>query len=799
MAARNPSSDSVQEISLPLAGQRCTDVFLDTLRGYAGIQGATYDYKNGRLRLTYDPNILAPERALLLISEASKVANGLVNQCAARATQGESACALCIAQLSQMLKPAESTTIATVAYQGDTLEIHLPATSLQLAETEAPLAPAQAATLKPQGNEQRLQILFTAITALAALAAFIAQRLGAAPSVSGGLYALAYITGGWFGLLASIEALREKSINVDLLMLLAALGAAAIGSPGEGATLLFLFSLSNTLQAYAMDRSRKAIEALLDLRPQVATVRRGSRLVTVPVEALVPGDVVIVRPGERFPIDGEVISGTSEVNQAAITGESMPVSKQPGDAIFAGTVNGNGGLEIRVTRRAKDTTLARIVQMVEEAQANKAKTQRMLDDFEQRYAIFVLAAAVLLIIVPYFFLGQPFYPTFYRAMTWLVVASPCALVISTPASILSAIANGARNGILFKGGVHLEKAATLKVVAFDKTGTLTTGVPQLNAIHPLNGTHEDDLLRKVAAIEARSEHPLGAALVRAAQERGLVLPTAHAFRAFPGKGVQGEVEGEVLLIGNLRLFAERGIQVPDPIMQRVHHFEEEGQTVMLAYREHGEQSGEFLGLLAVADALRPEAMAAIRALKAAGIEKVVMLTGDNPRVAARIAARAGVDAYYADLLPQDKVRVLRELRENYGPVAMVGDGVNDAPSLASADVGIAMGAAGTDVAIETADIVLMSNDLHKIPYAIGLARQARRIVWQNLTFALAMILLLVTTTFGATLPLPLGVLGHEGSTVIVVLNGLRLLRYRGVMPASTNVKPLSRELRQALP
>ncbi|HHH41335.1 MAG TPA: cadmium-translocating P-type ATPase [Chloroflexi bacterium] len=618
-----------------------------------------------------------------------------------------------------------------------------------------------------------MEIIFTIVNGLTGLAAFLGARLGLGPLPVALLYTIAYGTGGYYGLMDGLELLRERRLDVNLLMILAALGAALIGQPAEGAALLFLFSLSNTLQTYAMGRSRQAIEKLLDLRPAVATVRRGSRLVTLPVEQLVLGDVVIVRPGERFPIDGEVISGTSEVDQSTITGESMPVHKAVGDPVFAGTVNGHGALEIRVTRLAQDTTLAKIVQLVEEAQANKARTQRMLDDFEQVYALLVLLGAGLLIVVPYLLLGHDFYPTFYRAMTWLVVASPCALVISTPASILSAIANGARRGVLFKGGAYLEQTAALKVIAFDKTGTLTNGTPLLTRILPEEGVEEEELLRLAAAAEARSEHPLARAIVQAAQEQGLDLPTATDFRAIPGQGIEARVEDRVVWIGGERLFAERGVTLPAELRAQVRRLEEEGQTVILVYAD-----GRWMGLLTVADGLRPDAAEIVAALKRVGIAHVVMLTGDNERVAADIAARVGVDEYHAGLLPQDKVRVLKKLRQRYGPVAMVGDGVNDAPALAVADVGIAMGGAGTDVALETADVVLMADDLAQLPYAIGLARKARRVVWQNLAFSMAVIVLLVAMAFGANLPLPLGVVGHEGSTVIVVLNGLRLLVHR---------------------
>jgi Cd2+/Zn2+-exporting ATPase len=522
-----------------------------------------------------------------------------------------------------------------------------------------------------------------------------------------------------------------------------------------------------------MGRSRQAIEKLLDLRPAVASVRRGSRLVNLPVEQLVLGDLVLVRPGERFPIDGQVVSGDSDVDQSTITGESMPVHKQVDDAVFAGTVNGHGALEVQVTHLAHDSTLAKIVQMVEKAQSSKAKTQRMLDDFEQVYAVLVLAGAGLLIAVPYLLLGQPFYSTFYRAMTWLVVASPCALVISTPASILSAIANGARRGVLFKGGVHLEQTANLRVIAFDKTGTLTHGTPSLTAAVPWGDHGEEELLRLAASAESRSEHPLARAIVEAAEERGLQVPPAFNFKSVPGQGIEVLVEDSKVRIGNERFFTERDTAIPKELLAHAHRLEEDGQTAILVQRDR-----RWLGLLAVADTLRPDAATIVAALKRLGIAHVVMLTGDNERVAAEIASRVGVDEFYAGLLPQDKVRLLQNLRRKYGSIAMVGDGVNDAPALATADVGIAMGGAGTDVALETADVVLMADDLAQLPHTIGLARRARRTVWQNLAFALGVIVVLVAMALGANLPLPIGVVGHEGSTVLVVLNGLRLLAYR---------------------
>ncbi len=635
---------------------------------------------------------------------------------------------------------------------------------------ETTAAPPRDSLLGIERNQ--IEPVLPILTLLAGLTAFFLERNGAPAALLAGLYGLAYLAGGAFGLLDGLKTLAKRQVDIDLLMILAALGAAAIGRPAEGVTLLFLFSLSGALEGYAMDRSRKAISKLLDLRPPTARVRRGAEWLDVAVEELRLADRVQVRPGERFPIDGRILNGESHVDQAAITGESLPVYRTTGDNVFAGTVNGNGSLEVEVTHLAQDTTLARIVKMVEEAQGRKAKTQRRLDVFEQYYSAFIIGATVLLVAIPTLILGHEFHPTFYRAMTWMVVASPCALVISTPASILSAIANGARRGVLFKGGAHLEAVATIKVIAFDKTGTLTTGQPGLTHVQTCCELSEAELLRLAAAAERRSEHHLARAVVERAEADGLKIPEAEDFEALPGLGVAARVEGRALLIGNPRLFRERGLTPPPEMQATLETLQAEGRTVMLVYG-----GDNWLGLLAVEDTLRPEAVATVEALHRRGI-KLVMLTGDNERVAGHMARLAGVDEFHADLMPEDKVRLLEDLRKKYGPIAMVGDGVNDAPALAAADVGIAMGGAGTDVALETADVVLMADNLMHLNHTLGLAKRAQQVVWQNLAFSMAVILVLMITTFAIDLPLPLGVVGHEGSTVIVVLNGLRLLGYK---------------------
>jgi len=600
-------------------------------------------------------------------------------------------------------------------------------------------------------------------------------------------YLGAYLTGGYFGVRAGLQSLRQWTIDVDLLMVLAALGAAVVNAPFEGAMLLFLFSLSNALQAYAIDRTRKAIKSLMKLRPEKALARRDGGTVLLPVGELVVGDVLVVRPGESIALDSIIIEGTSAIDQSSLTGESMPVSKKVGDPVFAGTINQTGGLEVRVTKLAKDSTIEKLVRMVEEAQTEKADTQRFLDRAEQFYAAGVILFAIALIVVPILFLKEPFQGAFYRAMTVMVVASPCALIISTPASILSAIGGAARRGVLFKGGVHLERAATVKVVAFDKTGTLTEGKPRVTDVivdgRVVNFRSDPnapalELLQLAAAVEVKSEHPLAQAIVTEGKQRGLAHEECAAFQSSSGKGASGLVNGRRIAVGNARYFAAQNISIPDGFARQIATLQDEGKTsVIVGDIDESTGNARLLGAIAIADVLRPDAVSVVQQLKTNGIERVVMVTGDNIRVAQAIAKQAGVDEFHADLLPEDKVRVIKELKA-IGPVAMIGDGVNDAPALATATVGIAMGAAGTDVAMETADVVLMSDNLQNIVFALALSRHARRVIYQNLTFALAVIILLIISALGFSLLLPIGVVAHEGSTVLVCLNGLRMLSFR---------------------
>ena len=621
----------------------------------------------------------------------------------------------------------------------------------------------------------RKQTILTVITALGIAIGWIGGALGLPPVAQQAAYLIAYLAGGYYGVRQGLAELRHGIINIDLLMVLAAIGAAIIGDWREGAILLFLFSLSNTLQDYAMGRSRRAIESLIKLRPEEALVRRGELEMLIRVENLQLGDVVIVKPGERLPIDGAVTRGQSSIDQSTITGELVPVEVAPGSLVFEGTLNQSGALDIEVTRRPSESTLARIIQLVENAQEQKAPTQRFLDEFEQKYALGVILATVLAIVVPVFVFNQPFDDAFYRAMTLLVVASPCALVISVPAAILSAIANVAKRGILFKGGAHLENLAAVRAIAFDKTGTLTRGKPAVTDVIPLGCCTEAELLALAASVESRSEHPLAKAIVSEAQRQGLAFEPCEDLQAISGRGAYATAaDGRVYLIGNLELFQGR-TEVPADAAARLESLEQQGRTAMMLGEETADGVTIF-GIIAVADEVRPEARAALQSLRGQGIQRIIMLTGDNQRVASAVAEQTGVDEFRAGLLPEEKVIAVRELHERFGSVGMVGDGVNDAPALALADVGIAMGAAGTDVALETADVVLMSDDLEKLAYVRNLSRRANRIIWQNIAFALGVIVVLVTANFLVGVPLPLGVVAHEGSTLIVVFNGLRLLR-----------------------
>lgn len=605
------------------------------------------------------------------------------------------------------------------------------------------------------------------------------------------LYIVAYAVGGWTKAKEGIETLvKDRDLDVNLLMIAASLGAAAIGYWNEGAMLIFIFALSGALESYATERSHKDISSLLALKPETALRIEDGQMNLVAIDDLKPGDLLLVKPGELIPADGVVYRGSSFINQSSITGESLPVDKVAGDEVYAGTVNGEGALYVEVTKSAEGSLFGKIIKLVEEAQAEVPDSQRFMERFEGIYARIVVSVTLLVIAGTPLLLGWTWNEAFYKAMVFLVVASPCALVSSIMPVMLSAMSSSARRGILFKGGAHMENMARTRVVAFDKTGTLTMGTPQVTDIITAENVDRAQLLAAVSAIENLSMHPLARAIVEQANQENITLQEAEHVQALTGWGIEGTVNGVVWSIGktnemesmqlhndnanhnndDLHAPCVRDMNVSSEWRNVCSRLEEEGKTVSVVMAD-----GEFVGLIAMRDTVRPQAAAAVKKLEDMGV-KVAMLTGDRARSASVIARETGVSLVYADLLPGDKVKQVQTLRKQYGPVLMVGDGVNDAPALAAATVGMGMGLSGSGTALEVADAVLMNDNIEEIAWVIGQARRAKRTVKQNMCFAITVILILIAGNFLQNVALPLGVVGHEGSTILVILNGLRLLR-----------------------
>ena len=582
-------------------------------------------------------------------------------------------------------------------------------------------------------------------------------------------YITAYVIGGYAKAKEGItETIKLRKLNVEILMILAAIGSAIIGYWVEGAILIFIFAMSGALETYAMNKSHREISALMELQPEEAwLVRGGFEPIKVAVSELTPGDHVLVKPGERIPVDGVIFKGQSTIDEAAITGESMPVTKEVGTDVFAGTVNLNGTLTIKVTKHSDETMFQKIIKLVESAQSEKSPSQQFIERFESIYVKIVLIIVLLMLFVPHYAFGWDWSTTFYRAMVLLVVASPCALVASVMPATLAAISNGARNGILFKGGIHLEHIGNIKLLAVDKTGTLTEGTPVVTDFIVREDVTTEDALAVLATIEGQSTHPLAQAISRYANEQEIPLLKDVSIKDIPGHGIEGTVNNIKYKVGKPDFVVrEEAENFSNGALNRL---AAEGKTVIFIRDDNG-----ILALAAMKDTVREEAKKAVNALKNHGIH-VVMLTGDNEHTAKVIAKEAGVNEYVAECLPETKVEYIKKYNKQYEQVGMVGDGINDAPALATASVGIAMGD-GTDVALETADIVLMKNNLTKIEYAIRMSRKMQRIVKQNMFFSISVIILLVISNFFQAINLPIGVIGHEGSTILVILNGLRMLR-----------------------
>ena len=596
---------------------------------------------------------------------------------------------------------------------------------------------------------------------------FVEKYIGVGAAL---LYLISYVVGGFASARQGVMVLiKERKLDVNMLMILAAFGAASIGYWLEGAILIFIFSLSGALESYAEARSRSDLSALMKMKPKEALRIQNGEEKRVPIEELRVGDHILVKPGEQIPADSKVIWGTSTVNQASITGESLPVEKEIGDEVYAGSINERGSLQLEVIRLSEESVFSKIISLVEQAQQQKPRSQHRIERFEQYYATSVVLITLLLILFPPLFLNWSWSDSLYKAMVFIVVASPCAIVASIMPATLSAISNGARKGLLFKGGSYLQSLSEIKVVAFDKTGTLTMGQPTVTDIVAAPGYEAEKVLQVAASLESLSEHPLAEAIITKAKETGLQVETPGQFESITGKGITGMIGNEQWWLGKATFITEK-FTSNQKWIAKIDALENQGKTVILLSNREG-----ICGGIAIRDTLRPQAKEAIKRLKKMGIF-VVMLTGDQEKTAKAVAKEAGIDDVRANLLPEEKVEAIREIEQKYGPLLMVGEGVNDAPALGSATVGMAMGVAGTDVSLEVAQIVLMKDDLDKVPIAVKLARKTGRVIKQNLIFASLVICSLIGANFFGEITLPFGVIGHEGSTILVILNGLRLLR-----------------------
>ena len=760
---------------------RCVNRLRDSLLQMDGVQSVEVNPEDCTMTLTYDPHLTPLEevekRAGLVgvhlkerFEHKTLHLEGLdCPDCALKLEKG-------VGRLPGVLWVSTNYASSRMSVEYEPDKIAEPAIAKRVRDMGYGVTEETGAGRRPMPSPGRWllsrQVMLTVISGIALILAVILSQLGARTTAIG-FFVFSAAAGGLYAARGAIFSLRSLSLDMNFLMTLASIGAIAIGEYFDAAMVMFLFSLGNALESRTVDRARESVRSLVDLFPTQARVIRDGKEVMIPATEVQVGDIFVVRPGEKIPTDGTLKSGSSTVNQASVTGESTPVEKGPGDKVFAGSINQQGSIDVEATATAKDNTLAKILHLVEEAQAEKAPSQRFTEVFGRYYTPTVVSLAVVIAIVPPIIFQAAFRDALYIALTLLVVSCPCALVISTPVTIVSAIANAARNGVLVKGGSHLEAAGAVSIVAFDKTGTITTGESQVTDVIPLNGFEPSAVLSMAASVESRSEHPLAEAIRREARLRDIPIREVTDFEALTGMGAAAKFDGDTCIVGNSRLIEQLGIDIDDKA-QVLTDLQQQGKTaVMVACGR------KLAGVIALRDTLRESAKEAFHELKRIGIQRVVMITGDNELAARAVAKDLGIDEYYAELLPQDKVDIVRVLVERFGPrVVMVGDGVNDAPALAAATVGIAMGAAGSDTALETADIALMSDDLKKLPYSIRLSRSALKTVKHNIIFSLGVIGVLISTALLGFLTLSLGVLGHEGSALIVIANGMRLLKFR---------------------
>lgn len=768
-----------QKSEFLIGGMDCPSCALTiekAVKGMEGINGVQVNYNTGKMQVSYkDVKVLGQLPGIV-----QKLGHTI--EAAQRAEKGRtyeiegmdcSSCALTIENQLKSLPSVKNVSVnfsagkMTVEHNNSVDEIikEVSKAGYKASLVTSRRRPSEAA--KKDHSAVNLVILSGALL----LFGFVGSYTNVNPSLNTILFALAIVIGGYKPARSAFYAVKSRSLDMNVLMTAAVLGAAAIGEWLEGATVVWLFALGNMLQTKSIEKTRNSIRNLIDLAPPEAYVKAGQELVKKTVEEVSVGEIIVVMPGDKIPLDGQVIKGESSVNQAPITGESIPVDKQFGDMVYAGTINEHGSLEIKVTKHSEDTTISKIIHLVEEAQELKAPTEAFVDKFARIYTPFVFIVALAVMVIPPLIGFGVWGEWFYKGLELLVIACPCALVISTPVAIVSAIGNAARNGVLIKGGAFLEIAGRISAIAFDKTGTLTEGKPKVSQVIA-TGVAEEELLSLARTLEEYSTHPIAKAVVDYAAERGIPTLQGDRFRNLVGKGVSAFIGNEEYFAGNLKLFQKLNTPL-DEAESQVLSLQQEGNTIVMVGTKD-----KLLGIIAVADTVRESSVKSLTGLKAVGVDQVVMLTGDNQGTAAKVASQTRVNRYFAELLPEDKVKAVRQLQDEGNLVAMVGDGINDAPALASANLGIAMGGAGTDTAMETADIVLMADNLEKLPHTVKLSRKALRIIKQNIWFSLLIKAAALILIFPGLLTLWIAVISDTGAALIVILNSMRLLRVK---------------------
>lgn len=765
-------------IILPCALDRedqCIDHLLEIVQYYRGVDRAHVDRQQEGIYLCvhYNPDFFTPEKIQKIIELAGAKVKIRYRHEIVKVERMD--CRICADVIEHSLSRMDGILSAAVNYEAERIRIDYDSAAISRKQIEERLRLLGYTVIREEvprpwfskHRELTLSIICGIFFLLGSLLFYLWSRTAL---LTFGIFIICYVAGGYYAAHDTVRTLLKRRFDIEFLMLLAAVGAAILGKWQEGALLLFLFSLGHALEHLAMDKARENIRALGKITPKEALVLREGQEKNLPIKDLLRGDMVIVKPGERIPADGTVTEGHSFVDQSPITGEYIPVEKGLRDAVFAGTINGNGVLKVEVTKLSKESTIARVLQLIEDAQTQKSRSQRFSERFEHILVPIVLSMVLLMIAVP-FVIGKNPADSIYKALAILVAASPCALAIATPSAVLAGIARAAKEGVLIKGGIHLENIGSLSAMAFDKTGTITEGKPRLVGIYPAAPFGEDELLQVSASVECSSGHPLAAPILAAAEERKLTLVCTEEAELLTGRGITARYQGEKVYIGKLSLFADK--EVPGEIAETVAKSEASGYTAILV-----KKGNRFMGVLALQDRPRLNARLALDGLKTLKIKPLIMITGDHARSAQGIADMVGIDEVRAELLPEEKVKAISEYAQKYRYIAMVGDGINDAPAMAHSTIGIAMGSAGTDIAMETADVALMADNLLKLPFTVALGRTVSKVIRQNLLIALGIIAILILSVMTGWVGISVAVIAHEGSTLLVVLNALGILAFK---------------------